>query len=132
MVLHRLVAYIDSTFVKWAMTAGATFVSDILLFAFFFQISNNYLLSNILSYISATFLNFTLHTFWTFNSHISFKVASIRYLVSIFASLCISSVLIHFLIQFSVFPSTAKIASSIIMIPYNFAVTKFFVYGGRK
>jgi len=115
--------FYSSTFLKWAVVAGTTFLLDLLIFFSMISAINSILINNTLSFILSSIYNFTLHRKWTFKNNSAIYKNLAAYSISVSASMIVNTILL-FLLSSIYVVQISKISANFLMIPINYFLMK--------
>jgi putative flippase GtrA len=112
---------------KWLLVAGITFTSDLIIFIILFAFTKLLLVSNVLSFILSTVVNFILHKYWTFKKNHVRKNLVKKYIFALFISISLNSLFLYTLSHY-LDPLYSKLLVSVILIPFNFLLMSKFTF----
>ena len=114
--------------VRWFLVGSATFVIDTSIFVTAFHITNQAILSNLLSGVIATTFNYFSHYHWSFASDRKHRQSTILYLIFFFIFLFLGTSVLNFLINRGVSPFFAKVGTAGLIAPISFLIMKFVTF----
>jgi hypothetical protein len=85
-------------------------------------------ISNLISTIIATSINYLAHHRWTFKSDQKHSRTGIKYLINLIFWWLISTTLIKSLVLMDIDPRLAKLAPLILVVPVNYFVLNLLVF----
>lgn len=112
---------------KWLLVAGITFTSDLIIFVIIFAVTKLLLVSNVLSFMLSTVLNYILHKYWTFKENHARKNLANKYIFALAISISLNSLFLYTLSHY-LDPIHSKLLVSVILIPANFLLMSRFTF----
>ena len=119
---------LNAPFFRWATVGIFSTGADYVFFLFFYMNFQSVLVANLLSSIIATSVNYFLHHRWTFDSNQNHSRTGPKYFASLAFWWIISTVLIEWLIRWGINVEFAKLAPTIILLPFNYFVLNKIVF----
>ena len=112
---------------RWLLVAGITFVSDLVIFIIIFAFTNLLLVSNMLSFMSSTLINYYFHKYWTFKKNYASKKLVIKYIFALFISFSLNNLFLYILSHY-IDSILSKLLISVILMPVNFMLMSKFTF----
>jgi putative flippase GtrA len=97
-----------------------------------FHLTNQTVLSNLISGTVATTFNYFSHYHWSFTSDREHKQSTVLYLVFFFAFLFLGTTIIRFLVASGISPFFAKVGTASVIAPVSFFIMKFLTFKRTK
>jgi putative flippase GtrA len=123
--------FLSRSFLRWAVVGVVTTGCDFFLFLIFYNNLNSVFVSNFLSSVIATSINYFAHHRWTFSSARAHTSSAPRYFLSLVFWWLLSTFLIKYLIDSGMNVEFAKIAPSFLILPLNYIVLNKVVFDKR-
>ena len=123
--------YFNYSMIRWSLVGITTTAIDYLLFILLYGVTHSVYISNFLSAVVATSLNYLTHHKWTFKSQEKYSKSGIKYLLNLIFWWIISTSIINFLVASEIDPRIAKLAPLIVIVPINYFVLNYLIFKGK-
>ena len=120
--------YFDYSMLRWGMVGLFTTAVDYLLFVSLYGPINSVFISNLISTVVATSINYFTHHRWTFKSEQKHSRSGIKYLLNLTFWWFVSTSIIKALVVLDIDPKIAKLVPLIIIVPVNYFVLNYIVF----
>tara|TARA_B100001029_G_C15030633_1_gene436698 strand:+ start:423 stop:803 length:381 start_codon:yes stop_codon:yes gene_type:complete len=115
--------------IKYGITQISVYAIDLLVFIFFYEFLDFiYVFANTFSKLIACLLAFFIHKFVTFKSQGKLKEELLKYFGFLPINIIFGTLLLGFLLEFSLDYKIAKILSDVIVFIFSFIVAKKFIF----
>ena len=111
--------YFNYSMIRWSLVGITTTAIDYLLFILLYGVTHSVYISNFLSAVVATSLNYLTHHKWTFKSQEKYSKSGIKYLLNLIFWWVVSTSIIKILVASGFDPKIAKLAPLIFIVPIN-------------
>lgn len=119
---------LKGSLIKWGIVGFITTGFDYILFLAFYKNLDSVYISNLLSGVLATSMNYFAHHRWTFGSSRAHSSSGPRYFLSLAFWWFLSTFLIKFLIDSGIKPEIAKITPTFLLLPLNYLILNKVVF----
>ena len=120
--------YFNYSMIRWSLVGITTTAIDYLLFILLYGITHSVYISNFLSAVVATSLNYLTHHKWTFKSQEKYSKSGIKYLLNLIFWWVVSTSIIKILVASGFDPKIAKLAPLIFIVPINYFVLNHLIF----
>jgi putative flippase GtrA len=120
--------YFDWSMLRWMIVGFTTTATDYLIFISVYGPINSVVISNFISGLVSTSINYYTHHKWTFKSEQDHAKSGTRFLVNLVFWWVVSTLLIKALIVLDLDPKIAKLIPILIIAPINYFVLNHLVF----
>ena len=120
--------YFDWSILRWMIVGFTTTATDYLIFISVYGPINSVVISNLISGLVSTSINYYTHHKWTFKSEQDHAKSGTRFLVNLVFWWVVSTLLIKALIVLDLDPKIAKLIPILIIAPINYFVLNHLVF----
>lgn len=117
-------------FIKFSIIGSFNTIISLLIYYFLLYINSNYIVATILAYVCSSILGYFLSKNWVFdNRNKNFKKSIIKYYVLYGSSILLNILILYILVDLlSISKIIAPLIVLIVIIPYNFFISKNWVF----
>ncbi len=120
--------YFDWSMLRWMMVGIFTTATDYLIFVSLYGHIDSVVISNFISGLVATSINYYTHHRWTFKSEQDHSKSGTRYLLNLIFWWVVSTLSIKALIVLEIDPKIAKLLPILVIAPINYFVLNHVVF----
>ena len=120
--------YFDWSMLRWMIVGFTTTATDYLIFISVYGPIDSVVISNFISGLVSTSINYHTHHKWTFKSKQDHAKSGTRFLVNLVFWWVVSTLLIKALIVLDLDPKIAKLIPILIIAPINYFVLNHLVF----
>ena len=120
--------YFDWSMLRWMIVGFTTTATDYLIFISVYGPIDSVVISNFISGLVSTSINYYTHHKWTFKSEQDHAKSGTRFLVNLVFWWVVSTLLIKALIVLDLDPKIAKLIPILIIAPINYFVLNHLVF----
>jgi putative flippase GtrA len=120
--------YFDWSMIRWVIVGTSTTAIDYLIFISFYKSINSVVITNFISALIATSINYYSHHNWTFKSSQEHSISGFRYFVNLIFWWIVGTLIIKGLIVIEVDPKIAKLIPILVVAPINYFVLNHLVF----
>jgi putative flippase GtrA len=120
--------HFDWSMLRWVAVGLVTTATDYLIFILLYGPIDSVVISNFISGIVATSINYYTHHRWTFKSDQNHSRSGTRYLVNLIFWWLVSTATIKILIVLGIDPKIAKLLPILFIAPINYFVLNHIVF----
>lgn len=120
--------YFDWSILRWMIVGFTTTATDYLIFISLYGHLDSVVISNFISGLVSTSINYYTHHKWTFKSEQDHAKSGTRFLVNLVFWWVVSTLLIKALIVLDLDPKIAKLIPILIIAPINYFVLNHLVF----
>ena len=120
--------YFDWSILRWMIVGFTTTATDYLIFISIYGPIDSVVISNFISGLVSTSINYYTHHKWTFKSEQDHAKSGTRFLVNLVFWWVVSTLLIKALIVLDLDPKIAKLIPILIIAPINYFVLNHLVF----
>ena len=120
--------YFDWSMLRWMIVGFTTTATDYLIFISVYGPIDSVVISNFISGLVSTSINYYTHHKWTFKSEQDHSKSGTRFLVNLVFWWVVSTLLIKALIVLDLDPKIAKLIPILIIAPINYFVLNHLVF----
>ena len=120
--------YFDWSILRWMIVGFTTTATDYLIFISVYGPIDSVVISNFISGLVSTSINYYTHHKWTFKSEQDHAKSGTRFLVNLVFWWVVSTLLIKALIVLDLDPKIAKLIPILIIAPINYFVLNHLVF----
>ena len=120
--------YFDWSMLRWMIVGFTTTATDYLIFISVYGPIDSVVISNFISGLVSTSINYYTHHKWTFKSEQDHAKSGTRFLVNLVFWWAVSTLLIKALIVLDLDPKIAKLIPILIIAPINYFVLNHLVF----
>ena len=124
--------YFDWSMLRWMIVGFTTTATDYLIFISVYGPIDSVVISNFISGLVSTSINYYTHHKWTFKSEQDHAKSGTRFLVNLVFWWVVSTLLIKALIVLDFDPKIAKLIPILLIAPINYFSLKFIVFKKRS
>jgi putative flippase GtrA len=127
-IKNQTVKYFDWSMIRWVIVGTSTTAIDYLIFISFYKTINSVVITNFISALIATSINYYSHHNWTFKSSQEHSISGARYFVNLIFWWIVGTLIIKGLIVIEVDPKIAKLIPILVIAPINYFVLNHLVF----
>ena len=120
--------YFDWSILRWMIVGFTTTATDYLIFISLYGHLDSVVISNFISGLVSTSINYYTHHKWTFKSEQDHAKSGTRFIVNLVFWWVVSTLLIKALIVLDLDPKIAKLIPILIIAPINYFVLNHLVF----
>jgi putative flippase GtrA len=120
--------YFDWSMLRWMMVGIFTTATDYLIFVSLYGPIDSVVISNFISGLVSTSINYFTHHRWTFKSEQDHSKSGSRYLLNLIFWWVVSTLTIKALIVLEIDPKIAKLLPILVIAPINYFVLNHIVF----
>jgi putative flippase GtrA len=120
--------FFDWSMIRWMLVGLLTTATDYLIFISLYGPINSVVISNFISGLVSTSINYYTHHRWTFKSEQDHSKSGTRYLLNLIFWWVVSTLSIKALIVLEIDPKIAKLLPILVIAPINYFVLNHIVF----
>ena len=120
--------YFDWSMLRWMLVGLFTTATDYLIFISLYGPINSVVVTNFISGLVSTSINYYTHHRWTFKSEQNHSKSGMRYLLNLIFWWVVSTLSIKTLIVLEIDPKIAKLLPILVIAPINYFVLNHIVF----
>ena len=118
----------DWSMLRWMIVGFTTTATDYVIFISVYGPIDSVVISNFISGVFSTSINYFIHHRWTFKSNQDYSKSGTRYLINLIFWWIIGTSSIKYLIAIDLDPKIAKLIPILVIAPINYFVLNHLVF----